>query len=84
MTSEPTTITTNLDPLQIPAQEIAPVFSNRFFVTVHQTTTRIAFAANVGGEGGVYHTVVVLPTADAAELAGLLGAVIATAAVPTE
>ncbi len=66
-------------PDEVPGREIAPIFSNRFFVTSVGSTTRIAFGEYVVGNPEVdtiYHHAVVIPTQDARALAELLARII--------
>ncbi|WP_292532120.1 hypothetical protein [Methylocystis sp.] len=63
----------------IPALDLTPIFSNRCNVTINQNITRFAFGEFVAGDQKtdvVYHTAVVMPTADAVVLADLLGRMI--------
>jgi len=55
-----------------PGASIPALFSNRFYVSMNEQTTRIVFSEGLGGETINSHTAIVLPTSDAEQLGKLL------------
>ena len=62
-------------PVKSEGLEITPTFGNRFNVTMNPLTTRIAVGEFVAGDPNQdshFHTVLVMPTADALALANVI------------
>lgn len=55
-----------------PGASIPATFSNLFHVVVGPVTTRLVFSEGLAGETINTHTAIVMPTADAADLARIL------------
>lgn len=70
MADQTAAIVTNAS--QIPGLEITPLFANRVNITVNAVVTRLTFGESVGTLEPNYHTVIVMPTVDAVELARLV------------